>query len=113
MGTEVFFAAIAKPDSKILRDLILLLGRQLIVIHNRLFPFAATSGVAVSFPVIARDPDATADLLHELLALQRLLAFGRHSNYFGSAKTTKLPPDGRPDLPPPAEMATYCRPFTM
>ena len=113
MGTEVFFAAIAKPDSEILRDLILLLGRQLIVKRDRLFPFAPAGRVPVGFPVIPRDTDATADLLHELLALQRLLAFGRHSNYFGSAKTTRLPPDGRPDLPPPAEMATYCRPFTM
>ena len=31
----------------------------------------------------------------------------------GSAKATRLPPAGRPDFPPPAEMTTYCRPLTM
>jgi hypothetical protein len=31
----------------------------------------------------------------------------------GSAKATMLPPLGRPDLPPPAEMTTNWRPFTM
>ena len=33
--------------------------------------------------------------------------------YSGKAKATKLPPLGRPDFPPPAEITTNCRPFTM
>ena len=33
----------------------------------------------------------------------------RHAAYM----VTSVPPVGRPDLPPPAEMTTYCRPSTM
>ena len=40
-------------------------------------------------------------------------SFPRLTDYSGSAKATKLPPRGRPDFPPPAEITTYCRPFTM
>lgn len=36
-----------------------------------------------------------------------------YSAIFGSANATTLPPAGRPDFPPPAEITTYCRPFTM
>ena len=32
---------------------------------------------------------------------------------FGKANATRVPPLGRPLLPPPAEMTTYCRPLTM
>ena len=32
---------------------------------------------------------------------------------FGKANTTRVPPRGRPLLPPPAAMTTYCRPLTM
>ena len=35
------------------------------------------------------------------------------NNHCGSAKATKWPPLGRPDFPPPAEITTYCRPFTI
>ena len=35
------------------------------------------------------------------------------NNHSGSAKATKWPPLGRPDFPPPAEITTYCLPFTM
>lgn len=32
---------------------------------------------------------------------------------FGNANATRVPPRGRPLLPPPAAMTTYCRPLTM
>lgn len=31
----------------------------------------------------------------------------------GNAKATILPPEGRPDFPPPAEITTNCRPFAV
>src|SRR6187399_567612 len=34
------------------------------------------------------------------------------SSLQGNAKATTAPPDGRPDLAPPAAMTTYCLPFT-
>src|SRR5688500_3412043 len=37
----------------------------------------------------------------------------RGGSALGSAKATRRPPVGRPDLPPPAEMTTNWRSFTM
>ena len=44
---------------------------------------------------------------------EKAASFPSTNNHSGKAKATKLPPLGRPDFPPPAEITTYCRPFTM
>jgi len=66
---------------------------------------------AVARRIILDVPHSTSDFRTPGRRMSFLTTHARFQ--FGKANTTRVPPRGRPLLPPPAEMTTYCRPLTM